>query len=118
MGLDKQAARLVPKSKSAVAWSAGERRSSPVPEAPPSEDRHPNWTRFLGGCDGGPVEDQVNDIAIVAVGAVGCGEAHIYIDTDALPHLRWSATSSLSPSSTLPLGIPTTRLAQPSSVAA
>ena len=53
----------------------------------PAKIGHPNWTRFVGGCDGGPVEDQVNDIAIVAVGAVGCGDAHIYIDTDALPHL-------------------------------
>jgi len=100
-----------------VAWSAGERRSSPTPEAPPSERPPREAGGFLAGRDAGPIEDQLDDIAVVAVGAVGSGSPTLTSTPTRSRSSRRSAASSVSPVSTFPLGIPTSRQGRRSNVA-
>ena len=53
----------------------------------PAKLGHPKRTRLFCERDGGPIENQVNDATVGAVGAVGDNVAHIRSDAGPLPQL-------------------------------
>ena len=53
----------------------------------PAKLAHPKRTRLFCERDGGPMENQVNDATLGAVGVVGDNVAHIRSDTGPLPQL-------------------------------